>query len=391
MLKTLLLLAFFQQEIAGSRLPNTLPLPSTLADTLSIPPPRTNTPSPLNTPPLSTSPSTLADTPTTPHPLPTLLFSASADLYYRYDLARTTRNSPTSFTHSNNQFTLGQVGIKLEHKTTRVDMVADLGIGPRQQEYAYNDQGIVQLIKQLYISYTAATWLKFTAGTWETHLGYEVLDAFGNRNYSMSYIFTNTVFSHTGVKADLSFGKNGFMIGVSNPCDYRSIPPGGYSNKQLMAQYSYSPTDNLRLSLNYVGGRDAQDNRMHQYDLTLTNKFNSLFSLGFNSSLNNSSMAAEKYTTTRTWYGSALYLNLDPKNWLGFTLRTEYFNDRDGEHFPTSASIFATTLSANFKVDGFTLIPEFRIDNASAPVFFHHNDSPAYTTASFLIAAVYSF
>jgi Putative beta-barrel porin-2, OmpL-like. bbp2 len=374
MLKTFLLLAFFHPDTANIPLPITLSARSPLSDTL-------NTLNKPNTP----------DTPTTPHPISALLFSASADLYYRYDLARTSRNIPTSFTHPNNQFTLGMVGVKIEHKTARVDLVADLGIGPRQQEYAYNDQGIVQLIKQLYISYTASPWLKFTAGTWETHLGYEVLDAFGNRNYSMSYIFTNTVFSHTGIKADLSFGKNGFMIGVSNPGDCRSIPPGSYANKQLIAQYSFTPSDNLHLYLNYVGGRDIQDNKTHQYDLTLTNKFSHLLSIGFNSSMNTSSMAAEKYTTPRTWYGSALYLNVDPKNWLGFTLRTEYFNDRNGEHFTTPTSIFATTLSANLKIDGFTLIPEFRIDNASAPVFFHHNDSPANTTASFLIAAVYSF
>ena len=360
---------------------------------------RPATPDTTTTPILNTSslsPASIAaraatDTPAVPHPLPALLFSASADLYYRYDLARTPNNDPTSFTRSNNQFTLGMISIKLERKTTRVDMVADIGIGPREQEYAYNDHGIVQAIKQLYLSYSPATWLKFTAGTWTTHLCYEVLDAYGNRNYSMSYIFTNTVFSHTGLKADLSFGKNGFMIGISNPGDYRSIPPGGYNNKQAIAQYSYAPTDNLKIFLNYAGGRDAENDRMHQYELILTDKFNNLFSVNFDGSANVSSMAAEKYSYTRTWYSAALYLNADPKSWLGFTLRTEYFNDPDGRHLPAPSAVFATTLSANLKVHGFTLIPEFRIDNATGPIFFHHDDSPAYTAANFLMAAVYSF
>jgi hypothetical protein len=283
------------------------------------------------------------------------------------------------------------VSIKLEHKTTRVDIVADLGIGPREQEYAYNDHGIVQTIKQLYISYTATTWLKFTAGTWTTHLCYEVLDASGNRNYSMSYIFSNTIFSHTGIRADLTSGKNGFMVGISNPGDYRSIPTESYNNKQAIAQYSYAPTDNLKFILNYVGGRDARNDRIHQYEFILADKFSNLFSINFDGSVNVSSMAAEKYNYSRTWYGAALYLNADPKSWLGFTLRSEYFNDPDGQHLPAPSSVFASTLSVNLKVHGFTLIPELRIDNATAPIFFHHDDSPAHTAANFLLAAIYSF
>ncbi len=327
----------------------------------------------------------------TPHPAPALLISGSADMYYRYDLARTNNNELTSFTRSNNQFSIGMASIRLEHKTARIDMVADLGLGPREKEYAYNDQGITQAIKQLYISYSPNDWLKFTGGAWETHLGYEVVDASGNRNYSMSYIFTSSPFSHTGVRADLSFGKNGFMIGIANPSDYRSIPPGSYENKEVIAQYSYAPSDNVKACLNYVGGRDVQNNKTHQLDFTLTDKFSTLFSLGFNGSTSMSSMAAEKYASTRAWWGSALYLNLDPKKWLGFTLRTEYFDDPDGQKLPSPSAVFATTLSANIKVDGFTFIPEFRLDNASAPIFTHHDGAPDHTAANFLLAAVYSF
>ena len=357
-------------------IPKTTPTP--VHDTISLPYPGFMTPG-------STTDSAVAPR------LPALLLTGSIDAYYRYDLARTTRNEQTSFTRSNNQVNPGMASLRLEHRDNHFDLVADLGIGPREQEYAYNDHGIVQAIKQLYLSYSPATWLKFTAGTWTTHLCYEVLDASGNRNYSMSYIFSNTIFSHTGIRADLTSGKSGFMVGISNPGDFRSIPPGGYNNKQAIAQYSYAPTDNLKIFLNYAGGRDAENDRMHQYELILTEKFNNLFTVNFDGSANISSMAAEKYSYTRTWYGAALYLNADPKSWLGFTLRTEYFNDPDGRHLPAPSAVFATTLSANQKVHGFTLIPEFRIDNATATIFFHHNDSPTYTAASFLMAAVYSF
>ncbi len=332
-----------------------------------------------------------------PASAPALTITGSADLYYRYDFNRY-NNSLTSFTGTHDQFKLGMASVKLEHKTAKLDMVADLGFGPRAQEFAYNDQGIVQAIKQLYISYSPVAWVKFTGGTWATHIGYEVVDAFANRNYSMSYMFTNGPFSHTGVRADFTVGKSGFMIGVSNPTDWRSIPTGGNSNKNMIAQYSYAPSDNFKLYLNYVGGQDISNNKVHQYDVVLTAKASSLFSLGFNGTVNKSSDAADDYTASHTWWGSAIYLNLDPKPWFGLTLRSEYFSDKDGVKLhpsyslnPLGANVFATTLSANFKVDGFIFIPEFRWDNASEDLFAKHDGTTTKSDPSFLLAAVYSF
>src|SRR5882724_3075868 len=290
---------------------------------------------------------------------PVLAITGSADFYYRYDFNKI-NTGLTSFTSSHDQIRLGMATVKLEHKTAKMDMVADLGFGPRAKEFAYNDDGITQAIKQLYISYSPAAWVKFTGGTWATHIGYEVLDAYLNRNYSMSYMFTNGPFSHTGLRADFTVGKSGIMVGVSNPTDFRSVPGNMENNKNLIAQYSFAPSDNCHLFLNYVGGKDATDAKVHQYDLVVTAKASSLFSLGLNGTVNKSSYPADNYATGHTWWGSAVYLNLDPTPAFGLTLRSEYFSDKDGiKLHPTSTStspgakVFANTLSANFKVDGF--------------------------------------
>src|SRR2546423_15345126 len=94
-----------------------------------------------------------------------LTITGSADIYYKYDFGKTKANNLTSFTNSHNTFELGMANVKVEHKTSKVDMVADLGFGKREQEFASNDQGILAAIKQLYVSYFPNTWLKFTAGT----------------------------------------------------------------------------------------------------------------------------------------------------------------------------------------------------------------------------------
>ena len=57
-------------------------------------------------------------------------------------------------------------------------------------------------------------------GKWATHIGYEVPDAYLNRNYSMDYMFSYGPFSHTGIKADIGLGKkSSLMLGVANISD----------------------------------------------------------------------------------------------------------------------------------------------------------------------------
>ncbi len=330
---------------------------------------------------------------------PVTTINGSVDVYYRFNFSNPQNpnyNNYTSFTNSQNRFELGMATVKLEHKTARFDVVADLGFGKRAQEFAYNDQGILAAIKQLYVSYSPKPWLKLTAGSWATHIGYEVLDPQLNRNYSMSYMFTNGPFSHTGVRADFTSGKSGFMIGIANPTDFRYVPSGFINKKAFIAQYSYAAGDALHLFLNYVGGQNVDTSKSSQFDLVATSKLSSTFSLGFNATVNNSKKwDGTKNESAKNWWGSALYLNLDPKPWFGLTLRGEYFSDKNGlkvySGLPYGGSVFATTLSANFKVDGFIFIPEFRLDNAQHEIFTDHNGVGQKSTGSFILAAIYAF
>jgi hypothetical protein len=328
---------------------------------------------------------------------PVLTISGSVDGYYKYDFANTVNNSFTSFTQTHNAFSLGMASVKFEHKGAKVGAVADLGFGPRAKDFAYTDDGITQAIKQLYVSYSPAGWIKFTMGTWATHVGYELLDPQLNRNYSMSYMFTNGPFSHTGIKAEITKGKHGVMIGVSNATDYR-IPPSGYINKKfLIAQYSYAPSEKVKLYLNYAGGKNPDTSISNQFDAVITAKLSDKFNIGYNGTVNSTRVwDGSKNIESKSWWGSALYFNFDPQAWFGLTLRTELFSDKNQFKVYSGSSeggsVFATTLSANFKTGGFIFIPEFRIDNANKNVLFTDKAGNfTKSAASFLIAAVYSF
>jgi hypothetical protein len=203
-------------------------------------------------------------------------------------------------------------------------------------------------------------------------------------------------FFHTGLKAEATFGKSGFMLGIANPTDYKSAPLD--SKKYMLAQFSYAFTDNVKAYLNYVGGKRFTDSaKTNQFDLVLTGKVSDKFSLGFNGTVATQKFQVDnKYDTdAKSWWGSAVYLNVDPTEKFGLTLRSEYFSDKDQlvamSLAPEGAAIFANTLSANFRIAGLTIIPEFRFETGSKDVFFDKEGATKSGNASFLVAAVYKF
>ena len=327
----------------------------------------------------------------------TLNISGSLDAYYRYNFANAKDSFPrqinnkTSFTNSQNSFELGMASVKLDGTIGNVGATVDLGFGTRASEFSYNESGSLAAVKQAFLTFAPSSKIKFTLGKWGTHVGYEVLDAYLNRNYSMDYMFSFGPFSHTGLKADITIGSGfGLMLGVANPTDYTSA---SFGKKNFLAQLS-GATKNGKLKgfLNYVGGKDfSGDNSINQVDLVLTGTITDKFSIGYNGTVKSVKPSGGD---ANSWWGSALYLNVDPSSLFGLTLRGEYFDDTKGVA-GISTSIFDATLSANFRIDNLTIIPEFRLDSGKDPVFYKNGDSnnspTSKSTGSFILAATYHF
>lgn len=315
----------------------------------------------------------------------TTTFSGSVDAYYRFSFADAPggTNNLTSFTNSKNSFELGMASVKVDHSIGKVAATVDFGFGRRAQEFSYNDVGTtLTAIKQAYVSFAASDKLKFTFGKWATHIGWELLDAYANRNYSMSYGFSYGPFFHTGLKADISLGgKSSLMLGIANPTDYVSAPS---TVKMVIAQFSTaSKNDKVKAYLNFQGGTG-----LTQFNLVVSAPLADKLSMAYDGSIQTSKIG----TTNSSWKSHAVYFNYDPTSIFGLTLRADYFDDRKlGALIPSANKIFATTLSGNFKVDNLTIIPELRLDNAQGDVFTKGNGTATKSTASFILAAVYKF
>ncbi|UAY53014.1 outer membrane beta-barrel protein [Ferruginibacter albus] len=331
-----------------------------------------------------------------------LTVSGSVDAYYRYnfDAPDGATNNNTSFTNSQNSFELGMATVRLDGSALsgKVSGTADLGFGKRAAEFSYNDGfgvgvsgnniSTLAAVKQLYASYSPASGLKFTMGKWATHIGYELVDAYANRNYSMDYLFSYGPFSHTGLKAEYGKGTWGFMLGVANPTDVAAVvPPAISSPKVILAQISDGSKDGkLKGYLNYQGtGGD-----FNQVDFVGTATLTSMWSLGLNASMISAPSAVTSETST-SW-GAAVYVNADPSSTVGLTLRGEYFDNSKGSYGTAPVNKFYDiTLSLDYKVGPFTLIPEVRYDGASDPAFTKSDGSSGTSTFTGLLAAIYKF
>jgi hypothetical protein len=119
------------------------------------------------------------------------------------------------------------------------------------------------------------------------------------------------------------------------------------------------------------------------------------FSIGYNGTVQ---LQKPDVGDSRSWWGSALYLNVDPTPMFGFCIRGEYFDDKKGasglstsDYAGVATSVLAGTLSLNIKLDNLTIIPEFRFDNSKEMIFLKNNGDAVKGTGSFILAATYHF
>lgn len=320
--------------------------------------------------------------------------SGFVDAYYQYSFNE--NPFPTSFTETHNSFTLGMANVVFA-KEGKVGFVADLAFGPRADvANGFTENSTLGAIKQLYVTYSPSDKLTFTFGNYGTHVGYEVIDAPANVNYSTSYMFSNGPFYHTGVKADIALSENfGAMLGIFNDTDGKFDFVDG---KHIGAQLSYSK-DDFEVYLNYIGGKDAvinegttesADIRGDQVDITATYQVNDQFGLGFNGTTK--IVSNSELDDNTSWLGAALYANYAVNDALTLGIRGEYIGDDDGLISGVEGnSIIDLTLSGNINVGSLKIIPEFRVDIASEDSFLDADGNLSGTSSAFILAVVYGF
>ncbi|EJL67043.1 outer membrane beta-barrel protein [Flavobacterium sp. CF136] len=324
-----------------------------------------------------------------------LEISGSGDVYYKYDFAKVP-NIPTSFATDQNSVSLGMLDIALKKKIKNISFVGEVSFGPRGQRQSIpNEPGVVYdqngdpipnvstsgesfHIQNLYATYAVSDKLSLTAGYMGTFIGYEVISPVGNFHYSTSYMFTNGPFQNAGVKANYAITeKFGAMVGLFNDSwnSYKADSQKGLN--AVGGQLSFV-TDKASAYLNFMDGSVSGT----IVDLTATFQLTEKFKLGLNAA-DFSNEGDVGYT------GAALYPSYAITDAFALGLRGEYFKYKEGSG---DTSVTALTLSGNYKINGLTIIPEFRFDSNSDEVLFVDSDlAPAKSASQVLLALVYGF
>lgn len=303
----------------------------------------------------------------------------------------------SSFTGATNTFGIGNVNLLAEKSVGKVSFVGQIGFGPRAVE-GNSDSNLGGLltgnfastIQQLFVSYSPSESVTFTLGNFGTFVGYEVIDAPANMNYSMSHLFSNGPFYHTGAKVDFSFGEGfGAMVGIFNDTDAKVDQIEG---KHIGGQLSYS-NDAVGIYLNAITGKEAEDVSGEedltefQIDLTATFQASESIMIGLNASQYSTSLDGDNMGG---FFGTALYLTAALSETADLSLRGEYFTNTAADDDDTDqANVLGLTASGNFKVGDLRIIPEIRIDSGSND--FHGFGEDDDSAIAFILAGVYSF
>lgn len=350
----------------------------------------------------------------------TLSINGYVDAYYFYNTLQPYNgvNRGRVFDLPHNNFSLGLVQTVLTYTKDKFKVVADLTFGPNAdlgnfanyRSLNTNTSGITSTsfaIKQAYGSYSFTDKLALTVGQYGTHIGYEVIDAPLNSNYSLSYLFGNGPFYHTGAKLDFAASdKLGLMVGVVNGWDELQ---DFNDKKTVTAQVHLTPAKDFHMYVNWVGGDEYGGNSYFGndkgsytsvFDLTTFVQATEGLKLGVNAAYGSYKTGAaaidesDPFTNDATWGGAALYLNYAVSNKFGLGVRAERFEDKKGVRYNGPLEVTAVTLTGDIKLAGgnFNLKPEIRFDSAKDGFFFSKTENQLKKTQTTLGAAViYNF
>ena len=319
------------------------------------------------------------------------------DTYYSFNFNEgATENPNRVFDRTHNQFRLGLVQTKFEVGNDDWVVVADLTHGPNGELGNFGNltggNSITSTaIKQAYASVNLGD-LTLTVGQYNTHIGYEVIEAYLNSHYSLSNLFGFGPFYHQGIKLDYAISEElGFMVGVVNGWDSDNNLDIN-SEKSITAQAYLGLIKDLEIYLNYMGGDESIEvgGWRNIVDLTSTYVLSSYIGLGLNVAIGSESVSRD--INSELWFGLAFYIdytiNPGAKHTYMVSVRNEYFNDDTGVRGLEDSGAYTYGLTITGTVSlyhgAFLIKPEFRLDISDQRIYASEKTTQATFALSFI-------
>jgi hypothetical protein len=233
-------------------------------------------------------------------------------------------------------------------------------------------------IQQAFVSYIApiGNGLRFDAGKYVSHMGYEVIDGYDgwNDNATRSFLFGYAVpYTQTGVRVSYPFGDKltaqlHFMNGWDEVTDNNHGKTVGF-------QVAYTPAPAVTLTVNGIYGPEQKEDD-HDYrqvwELMATWKASRRVSFGLDALYGHEAGAVEASEGREqgSWPGAAGYLHTAVTSKFSLNLRSEIFADRNGARTGVGQSLKEVTATPEWRIDKHVILRgDVRFDWSTGEVF----------------------
>jgi len=295
------------------------------------------------------------------------------DFYYSKNFARP-RNHTNKFRNfdvTENQFSLSLAEVVLQKAASPLGFRIDADFGPTNDLVQSGPKSTLLNLQQAYLTVLVpvGSGLTVDAGKFVTHMGFEVIEAKDNWNYSRPLLFAWAIpYYHMGVRASYPVNGNltlaGFLYnGWNNVVDNNS-------GKTLGASVTYSPAGPVSITANWIGGPEQPDSvgagNRNVVDAIVNLRVSDKLSLALNADYGTESLP----TGTPAWKGAALYAKYLVTAVSAVALRGETYSDRDG--YTTGVAQDLKEITLTYEQRFFTdllLCVEYRHDWSTVTVF----------------------
>jgi Putative beta-barrel porin-2, OmpL-like. bbp2 len=306
-------------------------------------------------------------------------FSGAVDGYYNWNFNHpASRENPGfyNFDVPTNQFSLSLAKLAMSHSPDPVGFEFDLGYGETMKlvNGSDNDGGFNQYVEQAYVSYKPKQLkgLELDFGKFVTSAGAEVIESYGNWNYSRSLLFALAIpYYHFGLRTSFPVGAHftgGFQVvnGWNNVVDNNTGKTIGVTGGLTFSKATWN--------VNYYAGPENTDTntgwrQLIDTTLLLTpwSKFSAYLNYDYGQNRNAIGNVA---TDLSHWQGVATALHFQATSKWAFTPRIEYFSDPDGFSSGVSQDLKEFTITGEYKLlEGLMWRAEYRHDWSNQPSF----------------------
>lgn len=235
--------------------------------------------------------------------------------------------------------------------------------------------------------------LSLMFGKFNAPIGFEAVDA------PDMYQFSHALVYNFGIPADVvgidvsydvgdKLGLQAYVINGWND----GITADNNNFKSIGFRGDVAVSETLALGLSSVVGPESKDNNddfLYVIDADLN--FSAIENLLIGGEVNLGGQQIPDGDAS-TWFGFMAMGHYDFCDWMGGTLRFDYFDDSDGIRLGVEDTRIAVTAAATFAIaDGCGALIELRIDSSDKKAFTDSDDKPTDSQVTLAMEFTYSF